>query len=423
MNILFLCHRIPFPPNKGDKIRAFNILTHLAKTHTVHLAAFVDDPDDMQHAEHLRSLARGECLFVPLNRTAAPVRMLRALVTGGPLTTSYFASRRLNRWIGDLLRSHDIDRAVLFSTATAPFLQARRDFDPARVILDMVDVDSDKWRQYATARLWPLSWIFRREARTLFDLERKAVATFAATLLVSPFEVKTFADLAPELRARVHCLPNGVDLEYFSPVIAHPNPFGTSELPIVMTGTMSYRPNDEGAIWFAENVLPIIRAALPNARFYAVGAKPTAKLKALGGLGVVVTGAVNDVRPYLAHASTVVAPILISRGVQNKVLEGMAMQKPVVATPQAIRALDVVPGLDLWSETEPRRFARAVIEAVQGADRMRIAANGRLHVERNYDWARNLATLDRLLEISPRSQLDVCRAGTPQAATAAGGLR
>jgi polysaccharide biosynthesis protein PslH len=399
MKILFLCHRIPYPPDKGDKIRAYNMLAHLAKKHFVHLAAFVDDPADMAHEAALRDMIRGELALVPLSRAARPARMAHAFATGRPLTTSYFASRRMESWISNLFRTHYIDRIFLFSSAMAPFVPGR--FDLARVVLDMVDVDSDKWRQYAAATRGPKAWVYRREARTLFALERKAAGAFGATLFVSPYEAGTFADMAPETRARVHSVANGVDLARYSPMDSHPSPFPTGELPVVMVGTMNYRPNAEGAVWFAEQVLPIVRTVLPTARFYAVGAKPTARLRARRD-GVVVTGKVDDVRPYLAHAAAVVAPLKLARGVQNKVLEGMAMQKPVVATGPASRGLEVTAGVDLFVKDEPHLFAEAVIAAVTGPDRARIAANGRRRVEQDYDWERNLAEIDRLLEREPR---------------------
>lgn len=401
MNILFLVHRIPYPPDKGEKIRAYNMLVHLAKKHVVHLAAFVDDPSDMAHAEALRAMVNGECLLVPISRPQALARMGLAFLSGRPLTTSYFSAAKLNRWLDGVLKRYPIDRAVLFSSAMAPLMLDRTDFDPARVIIDMVDVDSDKWRQYAKDARGPTAWIFAREARTLLTLERKAAAAFGATAFVSPFEAKTFAELAPESRTRVHSIANGIDLERNAPSQSFASPFAPDEIPLVMVGRMDYRPNVEGAIWFAEHVLPLIRAKLPNAHFYAVGAKPAAELKTPRD-ATTVTGRVDDVRPYVAHATVVVAPLRLARGVQNKVLEGMAMQKPVVATVPASRGLEVVPGHDLWVEDDPARFAEAVIAAATGPDRERIAANGRRRVERDYDWANTLGALDRLLECEPR---------------------
>lgn len=400
MNILFLCHRIPYPPDKGEKIRAYHMLAHLAEKHTVHLAAFVDDPADMAHADALRRIAKGECLFVPLNRAMVTTRMALAMLTGKPLTTSYFAGRAMQDWIDSMLKR--MDRAVVFSSAMAPFLMGRPGFDLALAVLDMVDVDSDKWQQYAAVERGPKAWIYGREARTLLKLERQAASAFGATLLVSPFEAHTMAELAPESRARIHSMANGVDLEHNNPALSFENPFPTDVLPLVMVGTMDYRPNVEGALWFAEEILPRIQARIPEARFYVVGAKPVAELLKPRP-GVFVTGRVEDVRPYVSHAAAVVAPLRLARGVQNKVLEGMAMQRPVVATVPASRGLEVTPGQDLWVEDEPAAFAKAVIAAATGPDRERIAENGRRRVQRDYAWRETLSVLDRLLEAEPAS--------------------
>ena len=416
MNILFLAHRMPYPPNKGEKIRAFNIFAHLAKTHVVHLACFVDDPADMKHVSKLRDMAGGECLFVPLRRRVALARMAWAFAAGTPLTTSYFSSDRLRRWVGELARAKRIDRVVAFSSAMAPVLTAQRDIDPARVILDMVDIDSDKWRQYAATARGPLSWIYRREARVLFELERKAASAFGATVFVSPHEAADFVDLAPETRERIFSVPNGVNLDYFAPAGRYPNPFGGDEIPIVMTGTMDYRPNEEGAAWFAQSMLPRVREMLPNARFYVVGANPTTALKSLAGPSVTVTGRVDDVRPYLSHAAVVAAPLRIARGVQNKVLEGMAMRRPVVATTHAARALAVEAGRELLIADEPDAFAEAVVDAATGSDRDRIAECGLRYVEEHHNWNRNLADLDRLLSTAP--QVRAHAAQTTQSAVA-----
>jgi polysaccharide biosynthesis protein PslH len=419
MNILFLSHRLPFPPNKGEKIRAFHMLTHLAKAHVVHLGCFVDDPADMQYTTKMREWVRGENLFVPLSKSLAGARMMGALAIGAPLTTSYFASTRLRRWASDLLRAKKIDCAIAFSAAMAPFLLDQKGFDPSRIILDMVDVDSDKWNQYAGAVKGPKAWIYRREASTLFDFERKLAGRCGATILVSPHEVETFCRLAPETRPRVYSVANGVDLDYFRAGDAYSDPFGSDELPIVMTGTMDYRPNDEGAIWFVEKVLPLVLEQLPRARFYAVGANPTDRLKSIAGPNVAVTGRVDDVRPYLAYAKVAVAPLHLARGVQNKVLEGMAMQKPVVVTSPASRALDVNSGAEVWIADEPRSFAQAVIEAATGDQSTRIAERGRRYVEQHHDWERNFLTLDYLLGAARKPQSDPHEIHPPRAVESA----
>jgi sugar transferase (PEP-CTERM/EpsH1 system associated) len=282
-----------------------------------------------------------------------------------------------------------------------PYLLAQRDFDPACVIFDMVDVDSDKWRQYSVAQDPLRGWIYRREARTLFKIEREAASTFGTTLLVSPYETETFARLAPETRLRLMSISNGVDLDFFTPRAAYPCPFDANETPVVMTGTMDYWPNVEGAIWFAQSVLPLIRSVRPEVSFYAVGARPAARLRSLAAPNIVVTGKVDDVRPYLAHAAAVVAPLKLARGLQNKVIEGMAMSRPVVATSPSVQALSAISGKELWVADEPADFAKAVLAALEDTDV--IAANGRRFVEENHEWTYNLAALDLLLETKPRA--------------------
>ena len=393
MNILFLCHRIPFPPDKGEKIRAYHMLEHLAQHNTVHLGAFVEDPAEMRHAAILREMIGGECHLVPLGPTAR-LNMAAGLVNGAPLSVSYFKSRALARWTDRILRTRNIEGVIVYSTAMAQYLLRQSAFDLRRVIFDMVDLDSDKWRQYAEAASGLLAWIYRREMRTLLHVEREAAFRFGATLLVSPHEVNAFLQVAPGARKSVWSVPNGVDLSFFTPERSYPNPFGADETPIVMTGTMDYRPNVEGALWFANSVFPLVKAKKPRAKFYVVGARPNREIRALDGFDIVVTGKVDDVRPYLAHAEAVVAPLKLARGVQNKVLEGMAMSRPVIATTPAVQALEVTSGDEVLVADEPSKFADSVVSAMDAPSR--IGANGRRYVEEHHKWDSNLETLDRL---------------------------
>lgn len=396
LDILFLCHRIPYPPDKGDKIRSHALLRHLARRGRVHVACFVDDPSDMAHAQAVRQMAGGECLFVPLTRSTKLLSAGLAIASGQPITTACFRSRRMAEWIKALAARHRIERTVVFCSAMAPYVLNNAMLDPQRAILDLVDIDSDKWRQYATHVGGARRWIYLREWAKLFELERLAARRFGTTLLVSPHEADSFAAMAPESAARILALTNGVNREYFAPG-SFPNPFPRDEDPIVMTGSMDYRPNVQGAKWFFHDVLPLLATELPRARFYVVGSKPPASLRALSGSKLVVTGRVDDVRPYLQHASAVVAPLRIARGVQNKVLEAMAMAKPVVTTHEASRGLAAVPGMHLWIEDDALRFAAAVINAVRGEDRLEVARRARDYVERHHDWTKNLCVLDALL--------------------------
>jgi sugar transferase (PEP-CTERM/EpsH1 system associated) len=420
--ILFLSHRIPFPPDKGDKIRSHAIVKHLAKRHRVHLACHVDDPADMAHTGALRDMLGGECLFVPLRRPAALARALAGAALGRSLTQGYFASPRIARWIWSLVRRRSLTQAVVYGSAMAPYILAERQLDARLSVLDLVDVDSDKWSQYAAMSRAPRRWLYRYEARQLARLERKAAASFGGTVLVSPYEAASFAEMAPESAHKIHSISNGVDLSYFNPDLPFPSPFAEGQQAIVMTGLMDYWPNVQGAQWFAQMVLPRLAASLPRAHFYVVGANARPGLLAQAGGRVTVTGRVEDVRPYLAHAAVAVAPLQIARGVQNKVLEAMAMRRPVVATKAAARALGVTPGRELSVEDDPARFADAVIAAVLQPEKMALA--GRDYVERHHDWSQSLAGFDRLLDAN--RQAAQFSLGQPQGAAVisiAGGAR
>jgi sugar transferase (PEP-CTERM/EpsH1 system associated) len=393
---LFLCHRLPYPPNKGDKIRSYALLRHLAKRGPVHLACFVDDAEDWQYRDKVRELAGGDCYFEPLGPAAKAWRSLVGLATGQPLTTACFGSRRLQQWVDRTLRGRQMDNIVIFGSAMAPYM-LNGPIATDRVLFDMVDIDSDKWRQYAAGSRGATRWLYAREGRKLEALECSAAKAFGFTLLASDFEADTFRRIAPGSESKILGLTNGVDLERFAPA-NFKNPFNAAELPIVMTGRMDYRPNYEGALWFAREVFPHVAKRLPDARVHFVGSGPPAALREVAGPAINVTGAVADVRPYLQFARAVIAPLHIARGIQNKVLEAMAMAKPVVATPDATRSLRIRAGLHLWVENDPLRFASAVVEALQGADRETIAHNARDYVERNHDWPDLLKDFDAHLE-------------------------
>jgi sugar transferase (PEP-CTERM/EpsH1 system associated) len=396
MNILFLCHRLPFPPNKGDKIRSHALFRHLASKHTVHLGCFVDDLADAAYIEQVREMAGGSCVFVPLTKQRKLLRSAAAFVSRTSISEAVYRDAGIDRWLDSIVRSFDIDAAIVFGSSMAPYLTRGGKVDPNRVLFDMVDLDSDKWQQYANTKTLT-SWVYRREARMLLKLERLAAATFAQTYLVSPFEAQSFRSLAPESSDSIRALCNGVDFDYFSPG-NYRSPFPSHVEPIVMTGRMDYWPNVEGAIWFAKEVLPLIKLAIPSAKFYVVGASPTTALQSISNADVEVTGEVADIRPYIASARVSVAPLRIARGVQNKVLEAFAMQVPTVATEEASRALSARPGIDLWVANSAREFGAAVVSAACGEHRSGVAANGRLYVVNNHNWSKLFASVDDQLE-------------------------
>ncbi|MFQ3621960.1 MAG: TIGR03087 family PEP-CTERM/XrtA system glycosyltransferase [Acetobacteraceae bacterium] len=393
--LLFLAHRIPYPPDKGEKIRAWHMLERLARRWTVELGCLVDDPRDLEHVPFLRGLcAHVEARPITARWRAAARALVRAR-PGTPLSLGWFRDAALESWVRGGLREGRWEAAFVYSSSMAPYVMAPE----ARLfrVLDMVDVDSAKWAAYAAGAKPPLRQVWAREARTLLALERHAAAVLERTLFVSEEEANHFLALAPEASGRVDWVENGVDLARFDPARPWPSPFPVGAVPLVFTGTMNYRPNVEAVSWFAETVLPALQPRFPGLGFWIVGANPAPAVQALGRRpGVHVTGTVADVRPFLAHAAAAVAPLKIARGIQNKVLEAMAMARPVIASPQAFEGVRATPGRDLLVAGDAEATAAAVAAVLEGRH-PGIGASGREAVRAGHDWSATLRRLDTLL--------------------------
>jgi sugar transferase (PEP-CTERM/EpsH1 system associated) len=404
--LVFLCHRIPYPPNKGDKIRSFNILRYLAARYAVRLAAFVDDPEDWQHESVLRELCASVTL-IGLPRRRALLRSATGFLTGEPLGLPYYRNRQLQRWCAvQFGGARPVDGVFVFSSTMAQYaLQARN----MPRVLDLCDVDSDKWRQYAQRRTWPMNWVYQREAQCLEACERDYARRFDAVLLVSEVEATLFRKIAPESAERTLALRNGVDTVFFDPALQFANPFPPGQQALVFTGAMDYWANADAVEWFAQEVLPLIRQRCAQAHFWIVGSRPGEAVQRLARLpGVTVTGSVPDVRPYLSHAQLVVAPLRVARGIQNKVLEALSMARPVIASSAALDGLDgsvtaEVPGT--LRADQPQEFAITVTRLLTGEGLVDGAA-GRRYVCERYGWQASLATLDRLFA-APTRELEL----------------
>ncbi|TFW30683.1 TIGR03087 family PEP-CTERM/XrtA system glycosyltransferase [Massilia horti] len=393
-DLLLLVHRIPYPPNKGDKIRSWHLLRHLAQRYRVHLGTFVDDPDDWQHVPHVRALC-ASAHFARLDPKLARLRSLPALARGRSLSLDYYRDADLSAWVERTMTQQHISRIVVFSS---PMAQYAEPYGQARRVVDFCDVDSDKWRQYADNKPWPMSWLYAREARALLAYERQVARQCDAALFATAPEAELFRTLAPESQAKIGHFNNGVDTDYFSPARPYASPFAAGERALVFTGAMDYWPNVDAVEWFAAEVFPALRARFADLRFYIVGARPTPAVQALArSEGIVVTGTVPDVRPYLAHAALSVAPLRVARGIQNKVLEAMAMALPVVVSPQALEGIDAAPGAELLLADGADAFAAAVARAL-GEDDRALRARARERVERLYSWPSNLAGIEARLE-------------------------
>ena len=393
-NILFLVHRLPYPPNKGDKVRSFHLLKHLAAQHRVFLGTFVDDPEDLQYIETVRAYC-SDLHVARLDPHFAKLRSLNGLLAGDPLTLRYYRDAGLHDWVDQTCRRVKIDAAVIFCSAMAQYIDSKPRLPR---VIDFVDVDSAKWTQYAPNHRWPMSWLYRREGQFLLAYERSIAARAARSFFVTDAEVALFNRLAPECAIRVEAICNGVDADYFSPDAERPSPYSTDEIPVVFTGAMDYLPNVDAVRWFAAEMLPGLRERWPQLRFYIVGRSPTSEVQALANEEITVTGTVPDVRPYLQHATVVVAPLRIARGIQNKILEAMAMARPVIASAECAAAVDADFGQELLTATTPADFIRDIDKLLRDAELCtRIGNAARQRVLSRYSWEAHLGGMDQYL--------------------------
>lgn len=392
--ILFLAHRAPWPPDRGDRIRSWHLLNALAKLAPVHVAALADCADDAALArDKLTSLCTS--VTIEVRSASRPVALARALATGTPVSNQLFRSPALARQVDALLATGRITHIVGFSGQMGQYIPTPDQF-AGRVVMDFVDVDSAKFATYADQdRRQPLHWVHAREARVLGAYEAGLASRAGASLFVSAAEAALFqqrSGLGPD---RIHALGNGIDTAGFDPA-ADFQPLAPRGGPLlVFTGQMDYRPNIDAVTWFARAVLPLVQRACPAATFAIVGRAPTREVLALGAIaGVEVTGAVPDVRPWLAGADIVTAPLLLARGVQNKVLEAMAMARPVVATAVAAEGIDAVDGVHLRTAADDAAFAQAITSLLANPDAAAaLGRAARAQMIAVYGWDAQMAPL------------------------------
>lgn len=392
--ILFLAHRIPYPPDKGDKIRSWRLVEHLAQRFRVHLAAFVDDPADLAHEAHLQKVCETVRL-VPLKKIAARVGAGLSLLGAEPFSFGYYRDVRMARHVREV-RRRTLAAEFAFSSSAAPYIAAPAGGRPRFV--DLCDADSEKWRAYSLNGTNPLSRrLYAREADRLARAETDILNWAEATFAVSEAEA-AILNARPGVERAARVLRNGVDAAYFAPAAA-PLADGCAA-DVVFVGAMDYAANVDAVLWFVRAVWPGVRERLPSARFAIVGSNPAAPVRALDGIaGVCVTGRVDDVRPYLQQARVVAAPLRVARGVQNKVLEAMATARPIVATSAANAGVGAVDGREIIIRDDPAEFAQEVCRLIaEPAAGQTLGAAARARILRDFEWSAQLAVLDRTLE-------------------------
>ncbi len=394
-DLLFLAQRLPYPPTKGEKIRAFHDLKYLAQWYDIHLGCLVDDPEDMAYVDTLRPMCR-DIHVARVDRRIGRVTCLRGLLTGDALSVTYFRNRGLADWVRTVTETIRPAVTFVYSSNMAPYI-LDLPVTGTRVV-DLVDVDSEKWRVFAETTTGPMRFVYRREWQKIVALERRIAHECDFSTFVSNAEAAVFAGQNPDCAARIRGVSNGVDHRYFDPALDHPAVYDTSQPNYVFTGTMDYAPNADAVIWFATEILPLIRRYEPAAQFHIVGSSPSPEVLKLTRLpGVFVTGRVTDVRPYIAHATASVAPMRIARGIQNKVLEAMAMAKPVVLTPGALEGIEADPYTETILADTATSFAAACCRMAATTDGIAIGRAARRRIVRDYDWAATLSRFDDIL--------------------------
>jgi sugar transferase (PEP-CTERM/EpsH1 system associated) len=387
VNVLFLSHRVPYAPNRGDRVRAFHLLRELSRWATVDVASLAHDDDEASRGPELSGIAR-RVLIEKVPRAGNLARALLALPTSTPTTHTMLHSK-LGSAIDSLVAAARPDVLFCFCTGIGP-LVFRQSVAAIPVVLDMVDVDSEKWAALAGSSRFPRSWIYAREARVLRAFEDRIVHRAKTTLVVNERERSSL--LARDAGARVQVVENGVDIDSLRPTTPP-----SAEPVVVFCGVMNYEPNIEAVLWFANDAWPAVLERHPQARFRIVGSSPSSAVQALNGTRrIEVTGSVEDVRPHLWSAAVSVAPIKTSRGIQNKVLEALAAGLPTVVTPAVMDGLpgEVKPACAV-SDTGDR-FADEVCRLLemQPEARRALAGSGDLQ---SLSWRGQLSHLEGIL--------------------------
>lgn len=364
-DILFLAHRIPFPPDRGDKIRSHHLLKGLTRLGRVHVGTFVETEQDRAQQSSLAEIAASYCL--PARSKSLPRAGFEALLGNRAVSQTAFFDQNLATWVRDTLVSHPIDTIVVFSGQMGQYIPS--DF-AGRVVVDLCDVDSEKFATYAQESGFPRAVLYRREAAMLTAEEVRLARSADTTLLISEKEADILRERPGAEQADIRALGNGVDTEFFDPAATDPHPaLAGKGHHIVFTGQMDYPPNIAAVERFARRILPNIRQRLV-AQFHIVGRAPVTEVVKLGSVeGVTVWGEVPDVRPFLRGADAVVAPLLLARGVQNKVLEAMAMARPVLASEEAATGIDARDGQHWRICHDDHAFARAILDLASDSQR------------------------------------------------------
>jgi sugar transferase (PEP-CTERM/EpsH1 system associated) len=386
MRILFLTHRVPFPPDKGDRIRSYNIIKWLARHHSISLMSVSHEPAHPKSYEVLREYC-DSVEVVKINSKLSSLRSGLCLLTKNPLTLSAFYSQRFQKAVRRTLEKTKFDLIYIYSSSMAQYVL---DATPIPKLMDFIDVDSQKWFDYAKQARGPMRAIYYREGISLRAYERLVAAQCTHNLVTSKTELKLFKTVIPN--APVMAVPNGVEMPKEPLRSYRPN-------KLVFVGAMDYFPNVDAMLYFTGEIFPLIRKEIADVQLYIVGRNPPSRIRDLGKLkNVTVTGRVQEIGPFLNDAAASIVPLRIARGMQNKILEAMAHGVPVIATTIALEGIEARPGTELLLGDNARAFADMTIAVLRDkALRQSISSSAYSLVQNKYDWEQNIRGVIHLI--------------------------
>ncbi len=389
MKILYVCHRFPFPPKRGGKIRPFNMIRHLSQNHQVTVCSLARSEAE---AEEGRGIAP-HCERFEMGVVSNPIQMLRMvarLPTMEPSSMGYFYSPDLAAKVNALLASEKFDLIFVHCSSVAQYVSHVHDIPK---ILDFGDMDSQKWLEYVNYKPFPLKAGYWLEGSKMEREEKRLARLFNLCTATTRAEWETLESYSTGVST--DWFPNGVDADFFKP-----DGEGYDPDTISFIGRMDYYPNQEAMFRFCEQIWPLLRAKRPEMKLLIVGADPIPAVIKLGELpGVTVTGSVPDVRPYILRSAAMVAPLNIARGTQNKILEAMAMGVPVVSSSIAAGGVDAQGEEHFLVADTPMQYAEAILRLVeQPAERERLSRAGRERMLSHHAWPRSMERLDGIIE-------------------------
>lgn len=389
--VLYVTHRVPWPPDRGDRIRTWNILKYLAARADVDLICMADEPVSSETEAALKNVTRNLAI-IPHEGKMRWVRGALSMLGGRTVTEGLFANKLVRQTINAWALQYDYTATLASSSGVARYLQVPSLADVLHPWIDLIDVDSQKWLDYADAARFPMSLVYRQEGLRLRELEKRLAEKSERMLVVSEAERDLFRKFAPS--APIQAIGNGVDTEYFMPVADEVTAFSC-----VFVGVLNYLPNSDAVRWFCDHVWPKVLTKYPQAVFRIVGKSPPPEVEALGQRdGVEVIGPVPDVRPWLRQSTAVVVPLRIARGVQNKVLEAMACGRPIVCSTEPLKGLDIESGLQLLQADDPHEWVQQIetvfTDSIR-AQELGMAASA--WVELNHRWESCLEPLNDLV--------------------------